>query len=90
MSLFYTVRIWVDGELVLKRQLTALMDPSSDFHLVVEAEKDGKVWQLEIEDPAQPPENRFLRFGTDSGGMVDPQQHSLDAIFDVAKQRWGT
>jgi hypothetical protein len=37
-----------------------------------QAEAEGKRWLVELYDPSEPEEDAYMRFGTDTGGMVLP------------------
>lgn len=69
-------RVWVDGELRAKEECTTLdqVDEMRTRHAAITAEADsaGSVWLIEIEDPSMPKHERYLRFGSDADGMVEP------------------
>lgn len=73
---YFMVRIWIEGELLVKERLTprnlSTFGPQH-VELVEAAEALGKPWMLEFEDPDLPEDERYLRWGTDPNGMVEPK-----------------
>lgn len=72
------VTVWVDGKLVSDDTMTNDVDQAGKLgraHLEIarEADEAGKRWLVQIEDPNLPEDRRFVRFGNDTQGMVDPQ-----------------
>lgn len=75
------VKIWVEAELVLEETVDVEFDaPEADpivarhVQVCVDADNEDKVFlcEWEILDPDCPPDERFLRWGTDPNGMVNP------------------
>ena len=74
------VRLYLGGQLV--RQETVEITSGADLaklgevhstYLLNRAAREGGLWMVEVEilnDPTDP--DRFLRFGTDDGGMREP------------------
>lgn len=67
---------WVDAS---NPDVHALVDTISDRHvdLTLQAEADGKLWMIEMFDPAAPTDQAHSRWGTDPRGMVDPKPGTL-------------
>jgi hypothetical protein len=72
-------RVWVDAELVdetwmdisnpeVEEHMAALRE--RHFLITTEADLQDRPWLIEWWDPD---EDRYQRFGTDAGGMVDPR-----------------
>lgn len=72
-------RVWIDGELVAENSISTRTEDAWPIHaeLVSQAEKDGKPWLVQIDDPDQELPGLPLRFGSDTNGMVDPIQIDL-------------
>jgi hypothetical protein len=62
--------VWLDATDPLDR---ARIDGVRDRHMAIAdaAEADGKLWLVEVYDPALG-QFGYMRFGTDTAGMVDP------------------
>jgi hypothetical protein len=74
-------RVWVGGRLLLEEWITA------PDHAAVAAVKHaavaldtGEPWLVEVFDPEAPAAEAYMRFGTDTAGMVDPSAVSLDEV----------
>lgn len=71
-----TVRVWIDKQLVVTEDVGAEGEwahvVGRHIEMIGAADRDGKVWLIECELHDFPPDERFLRFGTDTGGIVDP------------------
>lgn len=75
-------RVWVSGELVLEDWAVvsdeAAAAEAGDIlgarhsHIAREAHAAGKRWLAELYDPGAAPGEAYLRFGTDTAGMVNP------------------
>lgn len=89
----YTIRLWVNGELVRKQYLTTGMPADLLGELDVLLIAGADTWLLEAENMlATDPEHRFFRMGTDTAGMVDPQHADLgdhDAVMREIERRLG-
>ena len=48
-------------------------------HMAELADAAGLLWAVEVYDPASPPDQAYLRFGTDTNGMVAPQPATPEA-----------
>lgn len=79
--------IWIGGDLIDQQWIDSedpgageLAEEISDRHgdLADEAEAHGWPWLIEVYDPAAPPHEAYVRFGTDRDGMVSPV-HVRDA-----------
>lgn len=75
------LRFWIGGELrdevwINQSDLRAqeLFDFCSTFHLAQAelADAAGVPWLIEAYNPALPEANAYLRYGTDTDGMVSP------------------
>ena len=74
-------RLFVGGQLIDQVWLNAdnpadhdRIDEVRDRHdaLSVQADADGLPWMVEVYDPALHDREAYLRFGTDTDGMVQP------------------
>jgi hypothetical protein len=67
-------RLWVDGRLMREEEHDLLGDLSElgERH-AAQLAGESRPWLVEVELPALPLAERFLRFGTDDRGMVEPQ-----------------
>lgn len=69
------VRVWIDAELVRAEWLTEVdARLLSEVHTdqVALADREGKLWLVDVWDPEAPADHDHLRFGTDTAGMVAP------------------
>jgi hypothetical protein len=70
-----TIRRFIEGKLVLKENLE-VTDPADLRQLgerhVLDLQDETRPWLIEIEMLNDPSEERFIRFGTDQAGMIDP------------------
>ena len=76
-------RLWIDGELLDEAWIDS-NDADADEQgtavqrrheqLAAEAEGYGYPWLIEVYDPAQPPDQAYIRFGTDRDGMTEPAE----------------
>jgi hypothetical protein len=75
-------RIYVDGALAVETWINsvdadadAAAANAAELHAAVTnaAAAAGSLWLTEVYDPAQPPANAYLRFGTDRDGMTEPE-----------------
>lgn len=84
-------RVWVGGELVREDWLPgATLEAGGDLGhvhagLASEAEAAGEAWLVEVYDPAAPADDGYLRFGSDTSGMVCPVAVVLIGSDDVAQ-----
>lgn len=76
------MRVWVSGVLVDETWVDTSNPDSLQIgetmqarHMALtdRAEREGKVWLVEVFDPAKPAGQAYLRFGTDEAGMVAPR-----------------
>jgi hypothetical protein len=85
-------RIWIDGVLIEDREISLLDAWVGPGHAEMcrQAERDGKVWLVEIDDPDHEVDGLPLRFGNDTRGMVDPILIDLDALTEAKEdpRRW--
>jgi hypothetical protein len=71
-------RVWVDGELVREDWLPGITpivgaDLARQHAAVASLAQDsGKTWLVEVYDPDAPADEGYLRFGSDTEGMVCP------------------
>lgn len=91
-------RVWVGGELVREDWLPgASLDAGADLAhagadlahvhggLATDAEAAGEPWLVEVYDPDAPADEGYLRFGSDTAGMVCPVAVVLIGSDDVAQ-----
>lgn len=82
-------RLFIDGKLVDEVWLRndAATDGVQSRHeqLALAADRDGKVWLVEIWDPDAPPDEAILRFGTDTSAMICPAGPMADYLPDYLK-----
>ena len=84
-------RVWVGGELVREDWLPGvLMGAGGDLarahgKLATDADAAGEPWLVEIYDPAEPADEGYIRFGSDTAGMVCPVAVVLIGSDDVTQ-----
>lgn len=61
------VEDWVDAEHAGRETAVGLA-----FQHAAVALTSGKPWLVEVFDPDAPPDEAFIRFGSDAAGMVEP------------------
>ena len=82
---------WVGGELVREDWLPgAVMGAGHDLGhvhagLATDAEAAGEPWLVEVDDPAAPVDEGYIRFGSDTAGMVCPVAVVLIGSDDVTQ-----
>jgi hypothetical protein len=80
------LRLFIDGQLHDERWLTASLHhdgiarETALMHraAVDEAEANGLTWLIEVFDPDVPADSAYLRFGTDTAGMIAPMRWLAD------------
>lgn len=71
-------RVWVAGQLRLEEWLDERINPAASAEAAQRhaalAMASGHPWLVEIYDPDADEANAYVRFGTDTAGMVEPHK----------------